>query len=103
DGFEIGCDNGERVRVAFALDCCDREADHAGRSVGNRDADVAALPDELRGLKADGARRWFLVIGVGPGALGPYVRSSSGSDVGLRRLTAKQLRKYRLDSQARGA
>jgi putative transposase len=26
DGFEIGCDNGERVRVAFALDCCDRAA-----------------------------------------------------------------------------
>jgi putative transposase len=26
DGFEIGCDNGERERVAFALDCCDREA-----------------------------------------------------------------------------
>ena len=26
DGFEIGCDNGERVPVAFALDCCDREA-----------------------------------------------------------------------------
>lgn len=26
DGFEITCDNGERVRVAFTLDCCDREA-----------------------------------------------------------------------------
>jgi putative transposase len=26
DGFEIACDNSERVRVAFALDCCDREA-----------------------------------------------------------------------------
>src|SRR5258708_38335859 len=26
DGFEISCRNGERVRVAFALDCCDREA-----------------------------------------------------------------------------
>lgn len=26
DGFEIGCDNGDRVRVIFALDCCDREA-----------------------------------------------------------------------------
>ncbi|SNT41042.1 putative transposase, partial [Noviherbaspirillum humi] len=25
DGFEVTCDNGERVRVAFALDCCDRE------------------------------------------------------------------------------
>jgi putative transposase len=26
DGFEIGCDNGDRVRIAFTLDCCDREA-----------------------------------------------------------------------------
>ena len=26
DGFEIGCDNGEKVRIAFVLDCCDREA-----------------------------------------------------------------------------
>jgi putative transposase len=26
DGFELGCDNGEKVRVAFAFDCCDREA-----------------------------------------------------------------------------
>jgi putative transposase len=26
DAFEVSCDNGERVRVAFALDCCDREA-----------------------------------------------------------------------------
>lgn len=26
DGFEIACDNGERVRVAFSLDCCDRQS-----------------------------------------------------------------------------
>ena len=26
DGFELACDNGEKVRVAFALDCHDREA-----------------------------------------------------------------------------
>jgi putative transposase len=25
DGFEVRCDNGQRVRVAFSLDCCDRE------------------------------------------------------------------------------
>jgi len=25
DGLELSCDNGERVRVAFALDCCDIE------------------------------------------------------------------------------
>jgi len=26
DGFEIGCENGEKVRIAFTLDCGDREA-----------------------------------------------------------------------------
>ena len=26
DGLEITCNNGERVRVAFTVDCCDREA-----------------------------------------------------------------------------
>lgn len=26
DGFEFSCDNGEKLRVTFALDCCDREA-----------------------------------------------------------------------------
>lgn len=26
DGFELTCDNDEKVRIAFALDCCDREA-----------------------------------------------------------------------------
>ena len=25
DGFEFRCDNGEPLRVTFALDCCDRE------------------------------------------------------------------------------
>jgi putative transposase len=38
DGFEIGCDNGEKVRVAFALDCCDREVvlDHVATTGGSR-------------------------------------------------------------------
>ena len=26
DGLELSCDNGEKVRIAFALGCCDREA-----------------------------------------------------------------------------
>ena len=25
DGFEFRCDNGEKLRVTFAMDCCDRE------------------------------------------------------------------------------
>lgn len=28
DGCEFRCDNGEKLRVMFALDCCDREALH---------------------------------------------------------------------------
>ena len=26
DGFEFNCDNGDKLRVTFTLDCCDREA-----------------------------------------------------------------------------
>ena len=44
DGFEIGCGNGERVRVAFALDCCDREAmSFVGTTGGVSGGDVRDL------------------------------------------------------------
>jgi len=44
DGFEIGCDNREKVRVAFALDCCDREAiAHVATTEGIKSADVQDL------------------------------------------------------------
>lgn len=44
DGFEIGCDNGEKVRVAFALDCCDREAiAHVATTQGIKGEDVRDL------------------------------------------------------------
>ena len=44
DGFEIGCDNGEKVRVAFALDCCDREAiGHVATTEGIKGEDVCDL------------------------------------------------------------
>ncbi len=34
DGFEFGCDDGEKLRVTFALDCCDREAIEWAASTG---------------------------------------------------------------------
>lgn len=34
DGFEFGCDDGEKLRVTFALDCCDREAIDWAASTG---------------------------------------------------------------------
>jgi putative transposase len=44
DGFEIGCDNGEKVRVAFALDCCDREViAHVATTEGIKGEDVRDL------------------------------------------------------------
>jgi putative transposase len=44
DGFEIGCVNGEKVRVAFALDCCDREVlGHVATTEGIKGEDVQDL------------------------------------------------------------
>jgi putative transposase len=44
DALEIGCDNGEKVRVAFALDCCDREAmGHVATTGGITAEDVRDL------------------------------------------------------------
>jgi len=40
DGFEFRCDNGEKLRVTFALDCCDREALDWAASTGGYDSDT---------------------------------------------------------------
>ncbi|WP_151200466.1 IS3 family transposase [Klebsiella pneumoniae] len=40
DGFEFRCDNGEKLRVTFALDCCDREALHWAASTGGYDSET---------------------------------------------------------------
>ncbi|MDU4078963.1 MAG: IS3 family transposase [Klebsiella pneumoniae] len=40
DGFGFSCDNGEKLRVTFALDCCDREALHWAASTGGYDSET---------------------------------------------------------------
>ena len=45
DGFEIGCDNGEKVRIAFTLDCCDREAISWVATTGGIDSSDNSRPD----------------------------------------------------------
>ncbi|HID5404667.1 TPA: IS3 family transposase [Klebsiella pneumoniae] len=47
DGFEFRCDNGEKLRVTFALDCCDREALHWMASTGGYDS--ATVQDVMLG------------------------------------------------------
>ncbi|MDU9713925.1 IS3 family transposase, partial [Escherichia coli] len=34
------CDNGEKLRVTFALDCCDREALHWAVTTGGFDSET---------------------------------------------------------------
>ncbi|MGF6293041.1 transposase InsO family protein [Paraburkholderia youngii] len=40
DGFEFRCDNGEPLRVTFALDCCDRKAMSWAATTGGHSGDV---------------------------------------------------------------
>ncbi|EGM5610918.1 IS3 family transposase [Escherichia coli] len=40
NGFEFRCDNGEKLRVTFALDCCDREALHWAVTTGGFDSET---------------------------------------------------------------
>jgi transposase InsO family protein len=53
DGFEIGCENGERVRIAFTLDCCDREAISWVATTGGIDS------GDIRDLMIDSVERRF--------------------------------------------
>ncbi|HAX9985090.1 TPA: IS3 family transposase [Escherichia coli] len=47
DGFEFGCDDGEKLRVTFVLDCCDREAIDWAASTGGYDK--ATVQDVMLG------------------------------------------------------
>ncbi|SRJ20306.1 IS2 ORF2 [Shigella sonnei] len=47
DGFEFCCDNGERLRVTFALDCCDREALHWAVTTGGAAGEQVVPASEL--------------------------------------------------------
>lgn len=47
DGSEVGCDDGEKLRVTFALDCCDREDIDWAASTGGYDQ--ATVQDVMLG------------------------------------------------------
>ncbi|PLO36916.1 IS3 family transposase, partial [Klebsiella pneumoniae] len=40
DGFGFSCDNGEKLQVTFALECCDREALYRAASTGGYDSET---------------------------------------------------------------
>ena len=89
DGFEVGCHNGERVRVAFALDCCDREAMSFIATTGGiagehvKDLMVAALEhrfgpvDTLPRRHRVAQRQWQLLHRARHAALCPWHRSGA--------------------------
>ena len=91
DGFEFRCDNGEPLRVTFALDCCDREAmswvattgGHSGDVV--RDVMLAAVEKRFGNvIKAPAQIEWLTDNGSG------YIAEKTrlfASDIGLKPLT----------------
>ena len=56
DGFEIGCDNGEKVRIAFTLDCCSREAIAWVATTGGIDS------SDIRDLMVESVERRFGLV-----------------------------------------
>jgi putative transposase len=84
DGFEIGCDNGEKVRVAFALDCCDREVMSVLATTGGirgedvRDLMVAAIEHRF------GRVNRLPVTSCGLGTRATRFAPEIGNHVGLR-------------------
>ena len=91
DGFEFRCDNGEPLRVTFALDCCDREAmswvattgGHSGDVV--RDVMLAAVEKRFGNVpKAPAEIEWLTDNGSGYTA---EKTRTFASDIGLKPLT----------------
>ena len=90
DGFEIACGNRERVRVAFALDCCDREAMSWIATTGGisgdmvRDLMVEAVETRFDGKAPAQPIEWLTDNGS------PYVARDTHSfsrEIGLQPLT----------------
>ncbi len=71
NGFEIGCDDGEKARVAFALDCCARE-------VMSRVATTIGIDANLVGdLMMQAVEYWFGASQTAPHEVGWF--SDNGS------------------------
>ncbi|AUT75540.1 IS3 family transposase [Paraburkholderia hospita] len=91
DGFEFRCDNGEPLRVTFALDCCDREAMSWAATTGGHSGDVvrdvmlAAVENRFGdALKAPSEIEWLTDNGSGYTA---EKTRTFASDIGLKPLT----------------
>jgi putative transposase len=91
DGFEFRCDNGEPLRVTFALDCCDREAMSWAATTGGHSGDVvrdvmlAAVENRFGDvLKAPSEIEWLTDNGSGYTA---EKTRAFASDIGLKPLT----------------
>lgn len=91
DGFEFRCENGEPLRVTFALDCCDREAMSwvatTGGYTGNdvRDVMLAAVEHRFGNVDAAPASIEWL-SDTGSGYIAHETRAFA-SGIGLKPLT----------------
>src|SRR5262249_27682031 len=63
DGLRIACDNGERLRIAFTLDCCDREAISWVATTGGINS------SDIRDLMIESLERRFGLVNCAPAAI----------------------------------
>ena len=85
DGFEIGCDNGERVRIAFTLDCCDREAISWVATTGGIDS------GDIRDLMIESVERRFGLVNRLPAAIEWLSDNGSPYTAGETRKLAREI------------
>lgn len=85
DGFEIGCDNGERVRIAFTLDCCDREVISWVATTGGIDS------GDIRDLMIESVERRFGLVNRLPAAIEWLSDNGSPYTAGETRKLAREI------------
>jgi putative transposase len=85
DGFEIGCDNGERVRIAFTLDCCDREAISWVATTGGIDS------GDIRDLMIESVERRFGLVNQLPAPIEWLSDNGSPYTAGETRKLAREI------------
>lgn len=62
DGYDFRCDDGEKLRVTFALDCCDREAIDWAASTGDYDSSTGqdVIPGAVDSQLPKTAIQWLM-------------------------------------------
>jgi putative transposase len=91
DAFEIKCWSGEKIQVAFSLDCCDREAMSYGAGTKTLPRPIQWLSDNGPHYASDETRKFGTSLGMIVCNTPSYTKMSSGSLARTRGFASKCL------------